>query len=130
MLQEMRFVLKWEERPNTVDFRTWNGLGPLYVYAHDELIDHSDWTEADARAHFYWMATYKKLLPTPPECHADEPDEVGMQMYLPLEHELSRMDILTTPRDEIPGETIGMAVEDEGEEVEEEEEEEAEEEEE
>src|SRR5262249_37508949 len=121
MLQEMTFVLKWEERLNTVDFRTWNGLGPLYVYTHDELLDHSDWNEADARAHFYWMATYKKLLPTPPECHADEPYEPGMQMYLPLEHELSRMDLLTTPNDEIPGETIGMVVEGDGEESEEEE---------
>src|SRR5262249_37208282 len=86
--------------------------------------------EADARAHFYWIATYKKLLPTPPECHANKPDEVGMQMYLPLEQELSMMDLLRTPNDEIPGETIGMVIaEDVGETADEEETEEEEEEE-
>src|SRR5262249_5197665 len=129
MLQEMTFVLKWEERSRTVDFRTWNGLGPLYVYAHDELGDHSDWNEADARAHFYWVATYKRLLSTPPECHANEPDEVGIQTYLPLEEELSMMDLLRTANDEIPGETIGTVIaEDVGETASEEETEEEEEE--
>src|SRR5262249_31514470 len=131
MLQEMTFVLKWEEKPNTVDFRTWNGIGPLYVYAHDELMDHSDWNEANARSHFYRIATYKRLLSTPPECHANEPDVVGMQMYLPSEQELSMMDLLRTANDEIPGETIGTVIaEDVGETADEEETEEEEEEEE
>src|SRR5262249_19203002 len=79
---------------------------------------------------FYWIATNKRLLSTPPECHANEPDVVGMQMYLPPEQELSMMDLLRTANDEIPGETIGTVMaEDVGETAHEEETEEEEEEE-